>query len=72
MKIEYMLYLNHNTLECVVMGYEHTETIVDCLIEYQAKDDIVYDSFIDSTNVNGAQWQYLENNCSTAIEIEKG
>ena len=54
MKIEYMLYLNHNTLECVVMGYEHTETIVDCLIEYQAKDDIAYDSFIDSTNVNGA------------------
>ena len=51
---------------------EQPKTIVDCLIEYQAKDDITDDSLIDHTNVDGAQWKYLRNNCSTGIEIQPG
>ena len=72
MKIEYMLNHHHHTLECIEMGDEQPETIIDCLIKYQANDDITDDSLIDHTNVDGAQWKNLRNNCSTGIEIQPG
>lgn len=70
MKIEYMLDLNHNMLKSVEVSHKQPESIVNCLIEYQAEDDITSGSFIDCANVNGAQWKYLCNNGCTGIEIQ--
>ena len=69
MQIEYVLNHDHYTLKAVEKANKQPECIVNCLIEYQAKEDITKVSLVDCTNINGAQWKYLGYNCGTGISI---